>query len=89
MEMPVRTAWRSRVRTTPRPCAPPFFIDPKSVLRAMVGCPMSSGRSIDEFMRLLQAMQPSDNNGVPTPVGWTPGADVIVPPPKTAGAADK
>jgi peroxiredoxin (alkyl hydroperoxide reductase subunit C) len=66
-----------------------FFIDPKGVLRAMVYYPMSNGRSIDEFVRLLQAMQTSDKNSVATPEGWTPGCDVIVPPPKTSEAADK
>ena len=66
-----------------------FFIDPNGVLRAMVYYPMSNGRSIDEFVRLMQAMQTSDKNAVATPEGWTPGKDVIVPPPKTADAADK
>ena len=61
-----------------------FFIDPEGVLRAMVYYPMSNGRSIEEFVRLLQAMQTSDANKVATPEGWTPGCDVIVPPPKTA-----
>ena len=66
-----------------------FFIDPKGLLRAMVYYPMSNGRSIKEFVRLLQAMQTSDKNGVATPEGWMPGDDVLVPPPKTADAADK
>lgn len=63
-----------------------FFIDPQGILRAMVYYPMSNGRSIDEFVRLLQAMQTSDNNAVATPEGWTPGCDVIVPPPKSPQA---
>ncbi len=66
-----------------------FFIDPKGVLRATVYYPMSNGRSIAEFVRLLQAMQTSDKNAVATPEGWTPGQDVMVPPPKTAEAADQ
>lgn len=66
-----------------------FFIDPKGVLRAMVYYPMSNGRSIAEFVRVLQALQTSDANGVATPEGWQPGQPVIVPPPKTAEAADK
>ncbi len=66
-----------------------FFIDPNGVLRAMVYYPMSNGRSIDEFVRLLQALQTSDANGVATPENWCPGKPVIVPPPKTAEAADK
>ena len=66
-----------------------FFIDPEGVLRAMVYYPMSNGRSIDEFVRLLQALQTSDTHGVATPENWCPGQDVIVPPPKTAEVADK
>ena len=66
-----------------------FFIDPNGVLRAMVYYPMSNGRSIDEFVRLLQAMQASDAHKVATPEGWKPGNDVIVPPPKTPQAIAK
>ena len=66
-----------------------FFIDPNGTLRAMVYYPMSNGRSIDEFVRLLTAMQTSDANQVATPAGWTPGCGVIVPPPKTPEAIAK
>jgi len=66
-----------------------FFIDPKGTLRAMVYYPMSNGRSINEFIRLLTALQTSDKNGVATPENWCAGDDVIVPPPKTAEAAEK
>ncbi len=65
-----------------------FFIDPEGKLRAMVYYPMSNGRSINEFVRLLQAMQTSDANKIATPEGWTPGCDVIVPPPKTPAAIE-
>lgn len=65
-----------------------FFIDPEGKLRAMVYYPMSNGRSIDEFVRLLTAMQTSDAHKVATPEGWTPGCDVIVPPPKTPAAIE-
>ena len=66
-----------------------FFIDPQGVLRAMVYYPMSNGRSIDEFLRLLQALQTSDKHAVATPEAWCPGDKVIVPPPKTAAAAEE
>ncbi len=66
-----------------------FFIDPNGVLRAMVYYPMSNGRSIAEFIRLLQALQTGDKHGVATPEGWTPGCDVVVPPPKTAETANQ
>ncbi|MAC14097.1 peroxiredoxin [Alcanivorax sp. IL3] len=66
-----------------------FIIDPNGVLRAMVYYPMSNGRSIPEFLRLLEALQTSDENGVATPEGWQPGDKVIVPPAKTAEAANQ
>jgi len=65
-----------------------FIIDDKGVLRAMVYYPMTNGRSIDEFVRLVTALQTSDANGVATPEGWQPGDKVIVPPPATADAAE-
>jgi peroxiredoxin (alkyl hydroperoxide reductase subunit C) len=60
-----------------------FIIDPEGILRAMVYYPMSNGRSIDEFVRLVKAMQTSDANGIATPEAWQPGDKVIVPPPAT------
>ena len=65
-----------------------FIIDDKGVLRAMVYYPMSNGRSIDEILRLVTALQTSDANGIATPEGWQPGDKVIVPPPATAEAAE-
>ncbi len=65
-----------------------FFIDPEGIMRAMVYYPMSNGRSIAEFVRLMQALQTADANKVATPEGWQPGQDVIVPPPQTAPAAE-
>ena len=44
-----------------------FIIDPEGVLRAMVYYPMSNGRQIDEFVRLLKSMQTSDANACATP----------------------
>lgn len=65
-----------------------FIIDPKGVLRAMVYYPMTNGRSIPEFLRLVTALQASDANKIATPEGWQPGDKVIVPPPQDASAAE-
>ena len=65
-----------------------FIIDDKGILRAMVYYPMTNGRSIDEILRLVTALQTSDTNGIATPEGWQPGDKVIVPPPATAEAAE-
>jgi peroxiredoxin 2/4 len=66
-----------------------FIIDDKGVLRAMVYYPMTNGRSIPEFLRLVKALQTSDKHAVATPEGWQPGDKVIVPPPQTQEAAEK
>lgn len=65
-----------------------FIIDPEGVLRAMVYYPMTNGRSIDEFYRLVQALQTSYTHKVATPENWTPGQAVIVPTPQTTDAAE-
>lgn len=66
-----------------------FVIDPNGILRAMVYYPMTNGRSVAEVLRLVEALQTSDREGVATPEGWMPGDDAIVPPPKTVEAARK
>jgi peroxiredoxin (alkyl hydroperoxide reductase subunit C) len=58
-----------------------FIIDDKGILRAMVYYPMSAGRNIDEFLRVVDSLQTTDKYGTPTPANWHPGDPVIVPPP--------
>jgi peroxiredoxin (alkyl hydroperoxide reductase subunit C) len=65
-----------------------FVIDPEGILRAMVYYPMTNGRSVDEFLRLVQALQTSTLHKVATPENWRPGDDVIVPTPQTTDAAE-
>ena len=65
-----------------------FFIDPQGKVRAMVYYPMTNGRSVEEFLRLLEALQTSDRHAVATPEGWRPGEKVMVPAPATAKDAD-
>jgi peroxiredoxin (alkyl hydroperoxide reductase subunit C) len=65
-----------------------FIIDPEGILRAMVYYPMTNGRSIDEFVRLVAALQTSDANKVATPEAWQPGDRVSVPPPADMDAAE-
>jgi len=65
-----------------------FFIDPEGKVRAMVYYPMTNGRSVEEFLRLLEALQTSDRHGVATPEGWCPGDKVMVPAPVTAKDAE-
>lgn len=64
-----------------------FVIDPKGILRAMVYYPMSNGRSIPEFLRLVRALKAADTHKIATPEGWQPGDKVIVPPPQNFSEA--
>lgn len=59
------------VRTT-------FIIDPNKKIRAMIIYPMTVGRNFDEILRVLDAIQLTDNAPVATPANWQVGDDVIV-----------
>ncbi|MBI3856224.1 MAG: peroxiredoxin, partial [Planctomycetes bacterium] len=60
-----------------------FVIDPKRVVRALIYYPLNIGRNVEEVVRIIDALQTADKNGVACPVNWKPGDKVIVPPPKT------
>lgn len=66
-----------------------FIIDDKQILRAMIYYPLTTGRNMDEILRVIQAMQTSDKHGVATPANWRPGDKVIVPPPQTQERAEQ
>jgi len=60
-----------------------FVIDDKGIIRAMVYYPLTTGRNMDELLRLVDALQTADKHGVATPANWRPGDKVILPTPKT------
>jgi peroxiredoxin (alkyl hydroperoxide reductase subunit C) len=66
-----------------------FVIDAEGILRAMIYYPLTNGRSIDEILRIVEALQTSQKHGVATPENWEPGDKVIVPPPATQEEANK
>ncbi|GAC1445868.1 MAG: hypothetical protein NVSMB56_00250 [Pyrinomonadaceae bacterium] len=66
-----------------------FVIDDKGIVRALIYYPMSLGRSIDEIVRVLDALQTGDANAWSLPANWQPGDPVIVPPPQTTADAEK
>jgi peroxiredoxin (alkyl hydroperoxide reductase subunit C) len=66
-----------------------FVIDDKQVVRAIIYYPLSTGRNMDEILRLVQALQTADLHGVATPANWRPGDKVIMPPPRTQEAAEQ
>ncbi len=66
-----------------------FVIDPDGILRAMIYYPLTTGRNMDEILRIIDALQTTDKHHVATPANWRPGEPVIVPPPPTQEAAEE
>ncbi|KAA3633873.1 MAG: peroxiredoxin [Bacteroidetes bacterium] len=60
-----------------------FFIDPSKKIRLIMYYPLNVGRNMDEILRVLEALQVSDEHKVAMPLDWKKGEKVIVPPPKT------
>lgn len=60
-----------------------YIIDPDQRIRAILEYPLETGRNIGEILRLLDALQFSDNKNLYTPANWIPNQSAILPPPKT------
>lgn len=57
-----------------------FVIDPAKKVRLTFVYPASTGRNTAEVLRVIDALQLADGKGIATPVDWTVGQDVIIPP---------
>jgi peroxiredoxin (alkyl hydroperoxide reductase subunit C) len=57
-----------------------YFIDPAGYIRAMTCYPATVGRSVEEMLRVLAALQAVDGEDAVTPEGWQPGDALLVPP---------
>ena len=66
-----------------------FIIDPEMKIRLTMTYPMAVGRNFDEILRVLDALQIGDKNGIATPVDWQPGSKVIIPPTVSNADAQK
>ena len=66
-----------------------FIIDDKQVIRTILYYPLTTGRNMDEILRIIDALQTTDANGVATPANWRPGDKVVVPPPNTQEMAEE
>jgi peroxiredoxin (alkyl hydroperoxide reductase subunit C) len=64
-----------------------FIIDPNGIIRTILYYPLTTGRNINEILRIIMALQKSDREGVVTPANWMPGEDAIIPPAVTYNAA--
>ena len=70
-----------------------FVVDPEGKMRLMIYYPQEIGRSVDEVLRAVKALQVSDNNGVATPENWPNndliGDHVIIPPASDVKTAEE
>lgn len=57
-----------------------YFIDPEGVIRAITSYPHNVGRSVEEMLRMVSALQIAAKDNVLTPEGWRPG-DATLPQP--------
>lgn len=62
------------------------IIDPKGVIRHMTINELGIGRSVDETLRLLKAIQFHDVHGDVCPANWTPGSKSMKDDPEKAKA---
>jgi len=56
-----------------------FIISPDNVIKAIYFYPMSVGRSTDELLRMVTALERTSTDKVMTPANWKAGDDVMVP----------
>ena len=66
-----------------------FVIGPEQKVRALVYYPLTTGRAVNEIVRLVQALQLNEKHALATPEGWQPGDACIVPPPVTDEEAER
>lgn len=64
-----------------------LFIDPQGVIRAITCYPHNVGRSVEEMLRLLRALQRVDDASVLTPEGWEEGKPLLLPAAEQADTA--
>jgi len=55
-----------------------FVIGPDKKIKLVLIYPMTTGRSFDEVLRVIDSLQLTAMHRVATPVNWKPGEDVII-----------
>jgi len=57
-----------------------FFVGPDKSVKCVITYPQTTGRNVDELLRVIDSLQLTANHTVATPVNWNDGDDVIIPP---------
>ncbi|XP_065863908.1 1-Cys peroxiredoxin [Euphorbia lathyris] len=56
------------------------IVDPDKKIKLSFLYPASTGRNMDEVMRVLDSLQRAANHKIATPVNWKPGDPVVISP---------
>lgn len=59
-----------------------YIIDPNQIIRCILIYPAQNGRNITEILRMVDALQMTDNENVLTPANWVPGSSTVAPSPQ-------
>ena len=63
-----------------------YIIDARGVVRHIAVNDAPVGRSVEEVLRLVKALQHTDAHGEVCPAGWTAGKKTMIPDPKASRA---
>jgi peroxiredoxin (alkyl hydroperoxide reductase subunit C) len=63
-----------------------FIVDTKGMVRAEIVNDLPLGRSIEEFIRLVDALQFVEEHGEVCPANWKPGKETMKPDPEGVAA---
>lgn len=66
-----------------------FIMDPAGIVRTILYYPLTTGRNMQEILRIIDALQTTDEHKVATPANWKKGDPVVVPPPGTTEQAEE
>jgi alkyl hydroperoxide reductase subunit AhpC len=66
-----------------------YIVGPDKAIKSMLIYPMTTGRNIDEVLRLLDSIQLTAGHKVATPANWKQGEDVIIVPSVSNEDAEK
>jgi alkyl hydroperoxide reductase subunit AhpC len=55
-----------------------FVVGPDKKVKLILVYPMTTGRNLDEVLRVIDSLQLTAKHRVSTPVNWKPGEDVII-----------
>jgi thioredoxin-dependent peroxiredoxin len=55
-----------------------FIIGPDKKVKLIITYPATTGRNVDELLRVIDSLQLTSEHSVATPVGWEQGGDVII-----------